>query len=115
MVLYHSKVINNMNNWKNRDSKDLFKTITCLKTEKETRDFLRDLLTEQEIIEFSNRWKAAKMLYEKISYSKISKATGLSSRTVARISKWLNSGMGGYKKMINELHHGNSSFEKGLS
>ena len=89
-----------MKNWNNQESKELFKSITRLKTEKETRNFLRDLLTEQEIIEFSNRWKAAKMLDEKISYTKISEATGLSSRTVARISKWLNSGMGGYKKMI---------------
>lgn len=104
-----------MNKWENKDSRDLFKIITRLKTEKQARNFLRDLLTEQEIIEFSNRWRAAKMLDKKISYSKISKATGLSSRTVARISKWLNSGMGGYKKMIAELHHGNSSFEKGLS
>jgi TrpR-related protein YerC/YecD len=104
-----------MKNWENKKSRDLFKTITRLKTEKQTRNFLRDLLTEQEIIEFSNRWKAAQMLDEKISYTKISEATGLSSRTVARISKWLNSGMGGYKKMINELHHGNSSLGRGLS
>jgi len=104
-----------MNSWNNKNSKDLFNTITRLKTEKQARNFLRDLLTEQEIIEFSNRWKAAQMLEEKISYAKICKQTGLSSRTVARISKWLNLGMGGYKKMINELHHGNSSPGRGLS
>ncbi|MFH1855376.1 MAG: YerC/YecD family TrpR-related protein [bacterium] len=104
-----------MSKWENKDTKELFKTITALNNTKQARIFLRDLLTEQEIIEFSNRWKAAKMLNAKISYIKISEATGLSSRTVARISKWLNSGMGGYKKMIAELHHGNSSFGKGLS
>lgn len=106
-----------MNNWNNKDSKDLFRTITRLKSEKEARNFLRDLLTEQEIIEFSNRWKAAKMLSLKIPYTKISEKTGLSSRTVARISKWLNSGMGGYKKMLqmDSSHHTVQSFEKGLS
>ena len=106
-----------MNNWNNKNSKDLFRTIIRLKSEKEARNFLRDLLTEQEIIEFSNRWKAAKMLSLKIPYTKISEQTGLSSRTVARISKWLNSGMGGYKKMLqmDSSHHTVQSFEKGLS
>ncbi len=91
-----------MSKWENRDTRELFKTITALENTKQARNFLRDLLTEQEIIEFSNRWKAAQMLDEKISYSKICKQTGLSSRTVARISKWLHSGMGGYKKMIKD-------------
>lgn len=106
-----------MNNWNNNDSRDLFKTITRLTSEKEARNFFRDLLTEQEIIEFSNRWKAAKMLNLKIPYTKISEQTGLSSRTVARISKWLNSGMGGYKKMIqiDSNNHTVHSFGKGLS
>ena len=104
-----------MNNWNNKDSKDLFRAILRLKNENEARRFFRDLLTEQEIIEFGSRWKAAKMLDAKVPYTKISAATGLSSRTVARISKWLNSGMGGYKIMLNELHHqGVDSFEKKL-
>jgi len=106
-----------MNSWNNKDSKDLFKTITCLTNEKEARNFFRDLLTECEIIEFSKRWKAAKMLNSKIPYIKICESTGLSSRTIARISKWLNSGMGGYKKMlkIESSHHTVKSLEKGLS
>lgn len=49
------------------------------------------------------------MLNDKISYSQIVKETGLSSTTVARISKWLNNGMGGYQLMLEKLnghHHG---------
>lgn len=106
-----------MSDWNNTDSKDLFTAITCLTSEKEARCFLRDLLTEKEIVEFSKRWKAAKMLNAKISYTKISKLTGLSSRTVARISKWLNAGMGGYKKMISKTNCNHTQFtslEKGL-
>ena len=94
-----------MNNWDNNNSKELFRAILRLKNGKEAKDFFRDLLTEQEIIEFSLRWKAAKMLDAKVSYTKICKETGLSSRTVARISKWLNKGMGGYKLMLGNLHH----------
>ncbi len=43
--------------------------------------------------------------------------TGLSSTTVARISKWLKKGMGGYKLMLARLsnHHANPAFEKRLS
>ncbi|MGD0577136.1 MAG: Trp family transcriptional regulator, partial [Candidatus Staskawiczbacteria bacterium] len=51
------------------------------------------------------RWQAAQMLDKKISYEKIVKETGLSSRTVARISKWLNKGMGGYKLMLKKTNH----------
>ncbi len=104
-----------MKNWDNKKSEELLKTILRLSNFDDAKNFFRDLLTEKEIAEFANRWEAAKMLSENEPYLKIQKKTGLSSRTVARVSKWLNSGMGGYKKMIETLHHGNSSFGKGLS
>jgi TrpR-related protein YerC/YecD len=85
-------------------TKDLFKSIISLKNTDEAKRFFRDLLTEQELIEFGNRWKAAQMLNQGISYVEIVKETGLSSTTVARISKWLNEGMGGYKLMLKRLH-----------
>ncbi|MBU0707916.1 hypothetical protein KKG41_06105 [Patescibacteria group bacterium] len=105
-----------MPKWDNQDSKKLFTAIQKLKNLDETKRFFRDLLTEPEIIEFSNRWKAAQMLDRQIPYSQIVKDTGLSSTTIARISKWLSKGKGGYKLMINrtKAHHGNPSFEKGL-
>jgi len=92
-------------NWDNKKSEDLFKVILKLENMRETKKFLRDLLTSEEIIEFSKRWQTAKMLSENISYEKIEKETGLSSRTIARISKWLNKGMGGYKLMLNKINH----------
>ncbi len=105
--------------WDNTDVQELLKTILALKDTKEAKRFFRDLLTEAELIEFASRWKAAKMLNQKISYSTISDKTGLSSTTIARISKWLNSGKGGYRLMLNRLssHHKNSLAHsaKGLS
>lgn len=89
---------------------DLMKIILRLKTADEARRFFRDLLTEKELIEFANRWKAARMLSKKVSYKKIEKETGLSSTTVARVSKWLFRGMDGYRIMISRLmniHHNN--------
>ena len=106
-----------MSKWDNKKTEDLFQAILCLKNKKEAKKFFRDLLTEKELIEFGNRWKAAQMLDQKIQYTEIEKETGLSSRTIARISKWLNSGMDGYKLILNRMkphHHNSSSFEKGL-
>jgi len=82
---------------------DLINAITLLSNKKEAKKFLRDLLTESELVEFSNRWKAARMLSQKIPYTEIIKETGLSSTTVARVSDWLNGGMGGYKLMLKRI------------
>lgn len=89
-------------------TENLMKVFLAMKTAKEARMFLRDLLTEKELLELGNRWQAAQMLNEKISYVKITKETGLSSTTVARISKWLKEGMGGYRlalERISKNHH----------
>lgn len=74
-----------------------------LKSEAEAEKFLRDLLTEAEIKEFANRWKVAQMLNQKVDYKTIEAETKMSSTTIARISKWLNAGMGGYRLMLNRL------------
>jgi TrpR-related protein YerC/YecD len=87
----------------NKDKKALYQAILSLKNEGEMQKFLRDLLTEAEINEFTNRWKVARMLAEKVSYEVIAAETGMSSTTIARISKWLNTGMGGYKFMVKRM------------
>jgi TrpR-related protein YerC/YecD len=89
------------NNSKN--IKELIEAVLLLKNFSEAKRFLRDLLTESELIELGNRWKAARMLSEKVPYSAVEKKTGLSSTTVARVSKWLNRGKGGYKLMIKRI------------
>jgi len=94
-----------MEKWDNKNTKDLITTLLLLKNETEMKRFLRDLLTENEIIEFGKRWQAAQMLEEKKSYSSIVKKTGLSSTTVARISKWLKQGTGGYRTALKNIHH----------
>lgn len=106
-----------MMNWDNKTTEDLFRAVLELKDIREAKKFFRDLLTEQELLEFGKRWQAAQMLNRRVPYSEIVEKTGLSSTTVARISKWLNSGMGGYKLMLARLssHHANPSFEKRLS
>ncbi|MBI3334949.1 MAG: hypothetical protein HY001_00415 [Candidatus Portnoybacteria bacterium] len=92
-----------MAKWDNPKTKELFKAILALQSVDEAKRFFRDLLTEQEIIEFANRWKVAQMLDKKIPYSQIEKQTQMSSTTIARISKWLKKGMGGYKFILERL------------
>lgn len=94
--------------WNNKENKQLIRAILSLKTSDEAKRFLRDLMTEKEIIEFSKRLQTAEMLTAKTPYSVIEQKTGLSSTTVARVSKWLNGKEGGYKTIISRLHHHNS-------
>lgn len=98
----------------NKKTENLIKAILALRDAKEAKKFFRDLMTEQEIVEFGNRWQAAQMLYNSISYAEIEKVTGLSSRTIARVAKWLNKGKDGYKLMLQRMdsHHTDTSFRK---
>ena len=72
-------------NWLNRNTEELIATILRFKNRDQATRFLRDLLTERELIEMGNRWKAARMLATGESYKDIIAKTGLSSRTIARI------------------------------
>jgi TrpR-related protein YerC/YecD len=82
---------------------NLYKAILLLRNESECKKFFRDLLTEAEIEEFANRWHVAQLLNKNVSYEIISKETNMSSTTIARISKWLTNGMGGYKLMLKRI------------
>ena len=79
---------------------DLYNAILQLNSVEECRRFFRDLLTEYEIKEFVERWKAAQMLAEGIPYTQIEAETGLSTRTIARVGRWLKKGKGGYSMML---------------
>ncbi|EKE11614.1 MAG: TrpR like protein, YerC/YecD [uncultured bacterium] len=101
-----------METWKNRKTEDLIEILLRLKTKQEMRNFLRDLLTEKEILELGNRWKAVQMLDAKKLYIEIIRETGLSSTTIARISQWLKNGLGGYRLALGRIsknHHKTSS------
>ncbi len=88
----------------NPDTTSLLEAILALQSKDEAGRFLRDLLTEKEIAEFANRWKAAKLLDAGVRYTDIQNQTGLSSTTVARIAQWLQSGCNGYRLLIDRKH-----------
>lgn len=64
---------------------------------------LEDLFTIREIRETSQRLAVARQLDAGNSYAAIEKATGASATTIARVSKCLSYGSGGYNIALNVL------------
>ncbi len=85
------------------EMKSLYKAILTIKTPDEAARFFRDLLTEAEIKEFSNRWHMVQMIAKGISYLDIATKLGVSTTTVNRVAKWLHNGMGGYKLILDRI------------
>jgi TrpR-related protein YerC/YecD len=86
---------------RNEKEKLLCKVIARIKNDTDAAQFLRDLLTPQEIEEFSRRITIAKeLLSKKKSYQKIAKEMGVSTTTVTRVALWLFHGCGGYQKVL---------------
>ena len=86
--------------WESKEAQALLDALSLVRSQEEMRCFLRDLLTEKEIEEFSLRWKVARMLSEGAPYTTIVEETGMSSTTIARVQKWLMRGAGGYRLIL---------------
>lgn len=91
----------------NREANALLQVVLQLRNLPEARRFFRDLMTEDEIRMIVDRWRVARMLHAGRTYREIESATGLSSRTIARISRWLREGEGGYRRQL--AHHSHSA------
>ena len=110
--------------WNTAKNKQLIASILALKNSDEAKRFLRDLMTPIEIEEFANRLEVASLLFSDMQYNYIIEKTGLSSATIARIQKWLNGSLGGYRLILSRLsstslrtssnHHNSSQLRKGL-
>ena len=92
--------------WNTKENKKLVEMVLSLQTADEARRFLRDLLTENEIREFASRIRVAELLSKGVMYSAIEEETGLSSRTIARVSKFLKGKEMGYKLIIDRTKNG---------
>lgn len=82
---------------------DLLHVLTSLDDEDTVFALLEDLFTIREIRETSQRLAVARMLNEGASYTTIEKATGASATTIARVSKCLAYGTGGYGVALDVL------------
>lgn len=94
--------------WEMPTARQFAEVITNIATVPTMQNFLRDVMTEKEIIEISARFEAAKMLQQGKKYTEIIERTKLSSRTIARISDWMQNGQGGYAtalQLVNNHHN----------
>jgi TrpR-related protein YerC/YecD len=93
--------------WQNQLAQQLVEAMLAIDSKDEMQNFLRDVMTEKEIAEVSARLEAARMLQTGSKYTEVTAATKLSSRTVARISDWMQNGCGGYATVLDQIskHH----------
>ena len=74
---------------------------------------LEDLFTIREIKETSQRLSVARMLDSGKPYVAIEEATGASATTIARVSKALNYGSGGYRTALKILDEREAAASQG--
>ena len=83
---------------------ELYEALLQAESKKELALFLEDLCTIKELESMSQRLQAAKMLLEDKTYNEIVEETNISSATLARVSKCVRYGKGGYRKIISKCN-----------
>lgn len=79
---------------------ELYQALVKLETVEEAEKFLEDLCTIKELEAMSQRLRAAKMLLAGKTYNEVVEETEISSATLARVSKCVRYGDGGYKSIL---------------
>ena len=82
---------------------DLLKVLADVDDADTVFALMEDLFTIREIKEISQRLAVARMLDKGRPYVVIEKETGASATTIARVSKALNYGSGGYRTALDVL------------
>ena len=83
---------------------DLLTVLVDIRKNDDAYALLEDLFTVREIKDISQRLSVARLLEEGKSYAFIEQKTGASATTIARVSKALNYGAGGYRTALDFLH-----------
>lgn len=78
----------------------LFDAVLTLENREEAYQFFEDLCTVPELTAMAQRYRLAGMLRNKVTHQRIVEQTGSSTATVARVSRCLNQGTGGYKLVM---------------
>lgn len=78
----------------------LWNSVEQLRTKKEIKNFFKDLLSESEAIMLARRILIARELLKGKTYREIMKEFGVGDSTVASVHHWLESGFGGYEKVL---------------
>lgn len=92
-----------MGDLRTKEVEDLLQVFAALDNEDTIYALLEDLFTIREVKETSQRLAVARLLAAGRSYAVIEEATGASATTIARVSKCLSYGSGGYAVALNAL------------
>ena len=82
--------------------KELSETLATVDNHELIEDFLKSILTPNEISEVSSRWELVKQIDEGVSQRKIAENLGLSLCKITRGSKELKKEESSFKKMIDK-------------
>lgn len=82
---------------------ELCAVLGALRTPKERKYFLKDLLGRGERVMLVRRFKIAKLLEEEKTYNEIMKILNCGRATIAKIEKLLNFGRNGYRIAIGKV------------
>ncbi|MCD7902402.1 MAG: YerC/YecD family TrpR-related protein [Oscillospiraceae bacterium] len=78
----------------------LFEAILRLETVEECYAFFEDLCTARELSDLSQRLHVAFLLHGGLNYQQVGQQARVSSATICRVKKCLESGSGGYRAAI---------------
>ena len=92
-----------MSNLRTPEVENLLEVLSAMNDKDELYAFVEDLFTIREIKETSQRLSFARLLDAGNPYTAIAEATGASATTIARVSKALNYGSGGYRHALDVL------------
>lgn len=99
--------------WEAEAGMQLAQVLAAIDDPEMMQQLLHDLLTRREIIDISARLEAATMLQAGATYAEVMAKTKLSSRTIARVSDWVQNGTGGFSVAIDIVQAYESSKPSG--
>ena len=84
----------------------LMEAVSKVESPEECMALFDDLCTIKEIQDMAQRFETALQLSEGRNYKEIAKDVGVSTATISRVSRCLNYGSGGYRKVIEKMERG---------
>lgn len=98
-----------------REQEELFidfaKALSSVRSSLEAANFIRDLLSEAEVIMLARRLQVARLLMNGNTYEDIQKIMRVSNTTVAKVQTWLNLYGEGYRTIVERTKNRNVSKE----
>ena len=86
-------------------ARSLSEALLTLRSPGEIREFLEDLCTPAELEAMVDRWRVAQLLDQGMTYRDIREATEVSVTTIGRVARFLESGTGGYRTVLDRLEN----------